>query len=188
MSYPRGDDSAAPARSSSGSVSAMSATRSLCRPSILSSLPFSIRPMMQAVYAYAGVEMVGGEILIRGAAVAGAVEQFEALHAAHTFQEVRLLFGAAQYLFLLRCAQRPVPQPAHGGVQQRGRAHHRAQQRTVDPHHRQCGGHHHTVYHRLDATAGEGTLNSAERFETRHHVAEMAFLEIYHGQAQQMTE
>lgn len=56
----------------------------------------------QLLHADAGVEMVHHQILVTGPALQLAVEQLHALHAAHSFQQIALLFGAAQDLLLGR--------------------------------------------------------------------------------------
>src|SRR3569623_2105700 len=134
------------------------------------------------------VAVIGGEVLVDGAAFARAVEELQTLQTAHALEEMRLLLGSAQDLFLFRLAQWAIPQCAHRAVQHRRAAHHQRQQRTIDVHHHQGRDHHETVHHCLDEAAGERALYRIQRFEARHHVAEVALLEIDHGQTQQVTK
>lgn len=143
---------------------------------------------LQLLRTQAGVDLFHQQAEPYRAALVLALEQLQRADAAHRLEEVALLARGVDDLLLGGVAQRPVPDPAAEGVEAHGGDGDGRQWRTVEQHHAEGGDGHQAVQHRREEGRGEGLLDAVHRAEARHHVAQVALLEILRGQPQQVTE
>ncbi len=143
---------------------------------------------LQLLRTQAGVDLFHQQAEPYRAALVLALEQLQRADAAHRLEEVALLACGVDDLLLGGVAQRPVPDPAAEGVEAHGGDGDGRQRRTVEQHHAEGGDGHQAVQHRREEGRGEGLLDAVHRAEARHHVAQVALLEILRGQPQQVAE
>ena len=99
-----------------------------------------------------------------------------------------MLLGILHDLFFGSGAQRREPQRAHQGVAEHRDERQPGERLAVHEHHAQRHDRHQAVEQAGEEGGGEDALDLVHRAEARHHVAEVATLEVLHRQPHQMRE
>ena len=114
--------------------------------------------------------------------------QLYRLHAAQTFDEVRLLRGGEDKLFVHRLAHWAKQHPTQQRINNRDGEHNERKVHAVNCHDGEHTDREHAVDQHFERAAGERALDRVHRRKAREQIADVALLKKREWQAQQMRE